>query len=227
LLFDKRSVEFYSAPSGCDSGNTVVAENEILYLAGARRWRATRKALRNGADADVVAQCLLDDMDRGLRNSLIATLRRGETLLTLFRAACENPVALRAVVVNFQDRQLACIVKQAIKVCGPDDPLAVAHYAGNQIVDQVLERALLYAGQCDAYSTADSRDALSKVLANSLERYRPTLMEILETSMNGNRVPAPKRLRATRASVQVRVKSVIETSLLAPGMNQQDATRRH
>ena len=203
-----------------------MAENEILYVAGAHRWRATRRALRNGASAEAVAQCLADDMDRGLRNSLIATFRKGETLLTLFRATCQYPIALRAVVRNFQDRQLARIVREAVKVCGPNDPLAAARYAGNLIADQVFEQTLLYAGQCDAYSTPTARAALSETLAVSIERYKPELMAILETSMRGQRVRGPKRQQVTRASTQLRVKSVIETSLLPPGVGQHNVLRR-
>ncbi len=203
-----------------------MAENEILYVAGASRWRATRRALRNGASAEAVAQCFADDMDRGLRNSLIATFRKGETLLTLFRATCQDPIALRAVVRNFQDRQLARIVKEAVKVCGPNDPLAAARYAGNLIGDQVVEQTLLYAGQCDAYSTSTSRTALSETLTASIERYKPELMAILETSMRGHRVRGPKRQQVTRASTQLKVKSVIETSLLPPGVGQHNVMRR-
>jgi hypothetical protein len=173
-----------------------------------------------------VAQCLADDMDRGLRNSLIATFRKGETLLTLFRATCQDPIALRAVVMNFQDRQLARVVTEAVKVCGPNDPLVAARYAGTLITDQVLERTLLYAGQCDAYSMATARGALSETLAASIDRYKPELMAILETSMRGHRVRGPKRQQVTRASTQLKVKSVIETSLLPPGVGQHNVLRR-
>jgi hypothetical protein len=204
-----------------------VAENEILYLAGARRWRATRRALRNGASAEAVAQCFVDDMDRGLRNSLISTFRRGATLLTLLRAAREDPLTLRSVVTSFQDRQLARIARDAIQVCGHDDPLRVARYAGTLITDQVVERTLLYAGQCDAYSSAASRAALSKTLAASIERYKPDLLATLEISMRGQRVRGPKRQRVTQASRELRVKSVIETSLLSPGASQPNVVRRH
>jgi hypothetical protein len=203
-----------------------VAENEILYVAGASRWRATRRALRNGASAEAVAQCFADDMDRGLRNSLNATFRKGETLLTLFRATCQDPIALCAVVRSFQDRQLARIVREAVKVRGPNDPLAAARHAGNLIGDQVVEQTLLYAGQCDAYSASTSRTALSETLTASIERYKPELMAILETSMRGQRVRGPKRQQVTRASTQLRVKSVIETSLLPPGVGQHNVLRR-
>jgi hypothetical protein len=203
-----------------------LAENEILYVAGASRWRATRRALRNGASAEAVAQCFADDMDRGLRSSLIATFRRGETLLTLFRATCQDPIALRAVVRNFQDRQLARIVREAVKMCGPNDPLTAARYAGNLIGDQIAEQTLLYAGQCDAYSTPAARAALSEALTASIERYKPELMAILETSMRGHRVRGPKRQPVTRASTQLKAKSVIETSLLPPGVGQHNVLRR-
>ena len=99
-------------------------------------------------------------------------------------------------------------------MCGPHDPLAAARYAGNLIGDQVVEQTLLYAGQCDAYRTPAARAALSEALTASIERYKPELMAILETSMGGHRVRGPKRQQVTRASTQLMAKSVIETSLL-------------
>jgi hypothetical protein len=204
-----------------------VAENEILYVAGAQRWRATRKALRAGAQPGTVAETLIQDLERGLRNSLVATFRKGATLLTLLRAASVDRTALRAVVTQFQDRQLARIFAAAIKEFGPDNPMAATRYAGALIADEIHERTLLYAGQCDAYQTEASRLALSEALSASIERYKPELMLILESSMHGQRVSGPKRPRTTRASTQVRVKSVVETSLLPPGAGQQNVVRRH
>ena len=113
-------------------------------------------------------------------------------------------MALRAVVRNFQDRQLARIVREAVTVCGPNDPLAAARYAGNLIGDQVVEQALLYAGQCDAYSTPTARAALCASLTASIERYRPELMAILETSQRCTRDTVARFQLSTAADRRAR-----------------------
>jgi hypothetical protein len=79
-------------------------------------------------------------------------------------------------------------------VCGLKDRLAVARYAGDLIADQVLEWTLLYAGQCDAYQTAESR-----ALSARLQLYGPELKNILACSLAGQRVRgAQRRSIATR-----------------------------
>jgi hypothetical protein len=204
-----------------------MAENEILYVAGASRWRGTRKALQTGESADAIAMRVIDEMNRGLRSSLVTTFRNGATLLHLLRAAGEDRNALRAVVMSFKDRQLARLFSEAIKACGSDRPIEVARFAGNLIIDRVHDRALCYAGQCEAYRNETARHELSVALSTRFDRYRPELMAILKDSMRGHPVRRAPRRSSTRASVQLRVKAVVETSLLPVGSGHRNAVRRH
>jgi hypothetical protein len=205
-----------------------MAENEILYIVNAARWRGTRRALKAGESPAAVAGQLLEEMNRGVRNTLVGTFKKGATLLTLLHAAGESRDALRAVVDSFTDRQLARLVSAAIKACGSASPTEIARFAGDRILDQVHERALCYAGQCGTYQSERARAELSQALSARFDQYRPELLAILEESMRGQRVQRPPRRSTTRASLRVRVKDVVETSLLPPGSGHAaHATRRH
>lgn len=203
-----------------------MAENEILYIAGARRWRRTRIALRTGADAAGVAQCALEEMDRGLRNSLAASFRKGHTLLALLRAAKDDPSAARAVVLSFQDRSLAHLVSTVIQSRPSDDVTNIAHIAGDLIIDRVVERISLFAGRCQPYETEASRQTLSAALAQRFEPYRPQLKAILEHSLRGERVRGAQRPRVSRASVSTRAQAVASMSLLPIAAGARHATPR-
>lgn len=48
-----------------------MVENEILYVASALRWKETRRALAAGVAVEIAADRFIEDMDRGLRNSLV------------------------------------------------------------------------------------------------------------------------------------------------------------
>jgi phytoene dehydrogenase-like protein len=203
-----------------------MAENEILDIKGARRWRLTRAMLADSnASEDMLAESFLQDIDRGLRNSLSKTFRSGATLLTLLRAASESQASLRAVVSSFQDRQLASLFTTAIKVCGANDPAAVGRYAGQLIMDQVLEKTLLYARSFDHYAAAEQRSALARALSGKLESYKPQLMQIIDTSMQGQRVRGAPRPRKAGESHAVAARSLLQTSLRASSGGHQDAFR--
>lgn len=201
-----------------------MAENEILYISGARRWRATRRALTAGDDIDSVADCFVDDLIRGLRNSLVVSLRKGATLLALLRAADVGREALSAVVANFQDKQLARIVQRAIAERGSHDGDGIARYVGQIIRDAVLERALVYAGRCDNYKTPQARDALAQRLSARLKLCEPELTSLLQSSARGEAVRRAARLRAT--SQRRPASAVVSTSLLGRTGGQADVTRR-
>ena len=203
-----------------------MAENEILFVTGARRWRPTRRALTAGAPMEAVADCFADDLIRGVRNSLVASLRKGATLLTLLRAADLGHEALSGVVANFQDKQLARIAKRAIAECGSHDADALARYVGQLIMDSVYEKVLVYAGRCDRYKTQQARDALAQTLDARLQLCEPELTSVLQNSLRGEPVRRAARPRVHRASVRRPASAVVSTSLLTPTGTRPDAARR-
>jgi len=196
-----------------------MAENEILYISGARRWRATRRALASGDAIESVADCFADDLLRGVRNSLMVSLRKGAPLLALLRAADVGREALSAVVANFQDKQLARIVQRAIAVRGAHDSDGVARNVCQIIMDGVLEKALLYAGRCENYKTQRARDTLEQRLSARLK-----LTSLLQSSARGDAVRRAARLRA--AAQRQPASAVVSTSLLGRAGGRADVTRR-
>ena len=112
-----------------------MAENEILDLSS-RRWRNTRAALATpNMLLTSVAECVADDLNRGLNLQLSKAFRAGATLLTVLHASEQHPAAMRAAVENFQDQQLARIARDAIKATPTRDPAHVAQCATQMLLD--------------------------------------------------------------------------------------------
>lgn len=64
-----------------------MAENEILDLGG-RRWKPTRAALaKPDLSISAMAQCVADNLQAVLQSSL----RKGQTLLSVFQAVDRHP----------------------------------------------------------------------------------------------------------------------------------------
>ena len=118
-----------------------MAENEILDLGG-RRWKPTRAALaKPDLSISAMAQCVADNLQAVLQSSL----RKGQTLLSVFQAVDRHPAAMRAVVSMFQDQQLARIARDAAWAASAKDSASIARCAADMLIDGLMSKTILIA----------------------------------------------------------------------------------
>jgi len=165
-----------------------MAENEILDLSS-RRWRNTRAALATpNMLLTSVAECVADDLNRGLNLQLSKAFRAGATLLTVLHASEQHPAAMRAAVENFQDQQLARIARDAIKATPTRDPAHVAQCATQMLLDGLMRKALVLADRGACFQSSTQRDALAKALQQEFDSRRGALASVIEASLRGGPV---------------------------------------
>lgn len=189
-----------------------MAENEILDIRG-RRWNRSRAALAEPHPSlTYIAQCLADDLNRGLHHQLSEAFHAGQTLLLILRAANQDRAALRAVVASFQDQELARTIRNACEVAGTQDFSKVAHCAMDMLFNGLMDKALVFAARNEDFQDPVQRSALARTLWSELEARRGELVSVVEASLRGERVRRVRRVRDP-GSQPVEARSLVRKSL--------------
>lgn len=205
-----------------------MAENELLDVAGGKRWAETRRDLRAGLDADVIAKQAVEDLNRGLRRSLVSAQRKQDTLRSLIQASERSKEDERDAIKRFPDRTLARIVVAAFrKLPGCREPRTLVNTVTSLLLDKVRDAIMGHAGDSARYQAHVERQALGVALETALGRFRPDLHSIIRASLAGFPVKAILRPRTTEASRKLRVKTVLEQSLVPVAVLVNHAERRH
>jgi hypothetical protein len=204
-----------------------VAENELLDVASGKRWAETRNDLRAGLNPDVIASRAVDEFNRGIRRSLVDAQRKGDTLQSLVQAVDLGREATRATINRFTDPTLARIVVGALKFPECRDRGTLVNSVTTLLIDRVRDAIVGHAGDSPRYQDAAERQALSLALTSKLKDFRRELHSLISNSTAGLPVRLVLRPRTTQASKKLRVRTVLEQSLL-PGTGMSNhAERRH
>ncbi len=187
-----------------------MAENELLDVANARRWAETRNDLRAGAAPAVVAQHAVEELNRSLRNTLALAWRKGQSLESLLHADCLGHTAGREAVSCFNDHTLARMVVNAGKLPGCEDRAKLVSSVASLIIDKVRDQIIRHSIETLRYQVLGEREALSNALASQLDFARPQIATAIDQSLRGLRVKSVLRPRASQASKQVRVRTVLD-----------------
>lgn len=195
-----------------------MAENEILDLHG-RRWRNTRAAFATTTlSLTAVAQCVADDLNRGLFFQLAQAFRAGAPLLTVLKASQEHPAALRAAVEAFKDQQLARVVRNAIQATPTRDPVRIADCAVQMLFDSLLPKALVFADRSGCFQDPSRRAELANTISLELNARRATLVSAVELSLRGGPVRQWRRSRAAETRPRAGAEALVRNPLaVMPG----------
>lgn len=205
-----------------------MAENELLDVARGKRWAETRNDLRAGMDPDVIASRTVDELRRGFCRSLVNAQRNGDTLQSLVHAANVGKEATRAAVSRFPDQTLARIVVHAfLKLPDCRDRAILVDTVTTLVIDRVGDAIVGHAGDSVRYQDAAERQALRLALTSRLKSFRRELHLLISNSTAGLPVKLVLRPRTTQASKNLRVRTVLEQSLLAGTGTPNHAERRH
>lgn len=177
-----------------------MAENEVLDIGNPRHFRRWRKALTDtDLGASEVAECLFEDFSEVLRNKL-----RGKPLYLVLKACGSDRAALRDVVANFKNREMAKVVEQAHIITCSHDPLVVAEKMTELLIQKLAGRACR-----DALKSGRIADALERAVSAKLCACRPEIVALLAASLLDKPIPRLRRIAKARPSVQV----LLSTSL--------------
>lgn len=190
-----------------------MAENEILDFGG-RRWQRSRAALALPTNSlTAIAECIADDLNKGLNLQLRKAFQGGQTLHDILRATEGNNAAARAAVQTFQDRGLAQVIQNVIKITGSRDLSVIASHAAKYLVTAVLDRMLVNAGQHESFRDHAQRQALGKAIEGELEARRSGIAATIQSSLTGRqalrlrrgstRQPSPPRTAASMVNVSL------------------------
>lgn len=205
-----------------------MAENELLDVANGQRWGETRRELRAGMDPGVIADRAVEDLNRGIRRSLVSAQRNGDTLRSLIQESELSKENERAAIDRFPDRTLARIVIGAFqKLPGCKDLCTLVNTATPLVIDQVRDAIMRHAGDSVRYQASGERQALALALSSALARFRRDLHSLIGTSVAGLPVKLVLRPRTTEASRKLRVRTVLEQSLVPAAVIANHAERRH
>jgi hypothetical protein len=119
------------------------------------------------------------------------------------------------------------MVMNARKLPGCDDRATLIRNLASLIIDRVRDQIVRHAIETTRYQALGERETLSKVVTSQLDLVRPQIAIAIDQSLRGQRVKSVLRPRASQASKQVRVRTVLDQSLLPPVVNQIHAQRRH
>lgn len=205
-----------------------MAENELLDVAKGQRWGETRRDLRAGMDPGVIADRAVEDLNRGIRRSLVSAQQKGDTLRSLIQESELSKENERAAIDRFPDRTLARIVVGAFqKLPGCKDLRTLVDTVTPLVIDQVRDAIMRHAGDSARYRASGERQALALALNSALTRFRRDLHSLIGASVAGLPVKLVLRPRTTEASRKLRVRTVLEQSLVPAAVIPNHAERRH
>lgn len=176
-----------------------MAENEILDLGHKRRWLHTRRVLSaDGCSVDDVLVAAQGDIE-GVCRHLAVALRKGEPLRILLEPALRSSLASQAVIAQFQEKRLAIVVRDVIKLCGSADPSIIAALSANKIVKGLVEQLELRAGRNAAFRSLAARRELGQQASRIFAGYEGALRCSIESSLRGTQIK-PFRSSAQKVS---------------------------
>lgn len=174
-----------------------MAENEILDLGG-RRWKPTRAALaKPDLSISAMAQCVADNLQAVLQSSL----RKGQTLLSVFQAVDRHPAAMRAAVSMFQDQQLARIARDAAWAASAKDSASIARCAADMLIDGLMSKTILIANGNGCFQDSGRLQALRSALEQEFSGRRSSLAAVIEASLKGEPVQRFKAVSRDRTPI--------------------------
>lgn len=176
-----------------------MAENEILDLGHRRRWLRTRRVLSaDGCSVDDVLVAAQGDIE-GVCRALAVALRKGDPLRILLEPALRSSAASQAVIAQFQEKRLAIVVRDVIKLCGSADPSIIATLSANKIVVGLTEQLGLRAGRNATFRSLAARRELSQQVSRIFAGYEGALRCSIEASLRGAQIK-PFKSSVQRAS---------------------------
>jgi hypothetical protein len=95
------------------------------------------------------------------------------------------------------------------------------------VIDQVRDAIIRHAGDSVRYQASDERQVFATALASRLASFRRELHSLIGMSMAGLPVKLVLRPRTTQASKQLRVRTVLDQSVLPATVIRNHAERRH
>jgi hypothetical protein len=204
-----------------------MAENEILDIRG-RRWRETRRLLSMPATScSEVAKCAVAELEAGIRLDLNATLKHGQPLFDLLRAADGPPGGLREVALGFKKRALAGVVRKAIEDCGsPLTTTRVAERTAELLVAKTRDKILGFAFSTPEYSDENRRNALRVDVTERFRSAQDSISEYLESALEGLKLRSAKISRIPRRPAEEQLADVMSRSLLPKGIPRHGSRRR-
>jgi len=206
----------------------IVAENELLDVANGKRWAETRRDLRAGMDPGVIADRAVEDLNRGIRRSLFSAQKKGAPLRSLIQECELSKENERAAIDRFPDGTLARIVVRAFqKLPGCKDLRTLIDTVTPLVIDQVRDAIMRHAGESVRYRAPGERQALALALSSALGRFRRNLHSLIGASIAGIPVKLVLRPRTTEASRKLRVRTVLEQSLVPAAAIANHAEQRH
>jgi hypothetical protein len=113
------------------------------------------------------------------------------------------------------------------KLPGCKEPRCLVDKVTSLVSDQVRDAIIRPAGDTIRYQATAERQALAAALAEGLANFRPQLHSLIADSVAGRPVKLAQRPRANQASKQLRVRTVLEQSLLPAAIVHSHAERRH
>ena len=164
-----------------------MAENEILDVGSARRFRAFRGALLDGAsNTPAAAEELRLEFTRILRKQL-----RRNPLHLVLRACDSVPIARRAAIDALKDGSLGRTVEMAVKISGSKNEGVVARTMFELLSDKVVDRAVSFANR----QKLDSQRLLSieAAIRGEMEGCKSQVIHECEAALRGMRLPVNRQ----------------------------------
>lgn len=175
-----------------------MAENEILDLKGGRRWKPTRAALaKPDLSISAMAQCVADNLQAVLQSSL----RKGQTLLSVFQAIDQHPAAMQAAVSMFQEQQLARIARAATWAATAKDSASIAQCAADMLIDGLISKTMVIANGNGCFQDSGRLKALRSALEQEFTGRRSSLASVIEASLRGQAVRRFKAVSRDQAPI--------------------------
>lgn len=195
-----------------------MAENEVLDIAGARRYSRYRAVAADASQSPfVVAEVLCGNFISSTLATIRAALRKGVPLQLLLDAAGNNQSALAAVIQQFPDRALFGIAQLALKIVGPKDVRKLAEKAAELVIDGVRDKACRHLLGQPHNAEPERRLAVERGIDSGLNECRAPLVDALEASMRGQQFSTRHRL-AKRVIVPKTEVKVLAARSLRPNL---------
>lgn len=196
-----------------------MAENEILDLGHARRWRKTRDALADPActTTDIVSVAC-EDFDVACEK-LPGVLRQGPSLALLLQPMLGSVSRSQAVLSQFVEKGLVQVVEIACKLARGRGVAAIADAASQLMIDRVIDQLDLRAGRCERFRSYETRQQLRADAVQAFRAYQEPLRNIIEASLRDGPIQPYKRRIPARPKLTPR--QVMNLSVATP---QRDST---
>lgn len=181
-----------------------MAENELLDLGHARRWRRTRDALADPActSTDIISVAC-EDFDVACEK-LPAVLRQGPSMALLLQPMLGSASQSQAVLSQFAEKGLVQVVEMACRLARGQGIAAIAAAASQLMIERVIGQLDLRAGRCERYRSYEARQELRRDAAQAFDAYQEPLRKIIEASLRDGPIQPYKRRTQARPKLSPR-----------------------